>query len=997
MHPTPPLDHRRSLPSSPSSRPISYNQEQWSSPYPPLSSSSTPIARSQPSLSRSTTYLASLGPSPPMASAPPFRGTFSDEFYGSGSAGGEGGHEWREAGLRHSQSLGPAAVRHRPAPAFSASSAFPSRSSASAQSNLLLRAAFSLHGSRSLAPHAFLAVLAGGDVDALALAVRRTSADSPFGSLEETEQEELARTRRASLASESARQARHHADEERRLALTLEASAQERLRADALAAQRAQAEEAALRDAMQRSREEEERRRLVEEEEVLRAIRESEAARKGKGKARADEESSEDEWSRADREAVELAMRLSLQDGGRGGSRAAETSAQAFERFSRPGPAPPARSSSASHPLFVAATSPPSASTAVLSTSPPNASTSSAFASSHRRQLSEEFPPAYEYPLHAAELDSPGDVILGPGRPLPSLPYRSATSSSAPHPPPGAAPATYHSRPAVPPSRSTSTSSFASVPQHPLFGSPASSVLAFPPTGEYAPSSVYDSVIGSAGSYNEAGSRVASLTATPAPERDEGQAEDPFGDAFSIELSRDDSGGAEQEEVVEEQELGLPAKDLFGIWRRRASSSASRGERPRDVSSLSVAGNGEGEGQPSLTVVVDAGTEPPSRPSSSPTSTSENGGGSTEVTPIAGSGGSLPTPLTAPAAATSSSPPISPPLLSPPPSASTAATSLSPSPSSPPSTSPPLPSPASFYSAPSSGGLVSEPTSQAAPFAREDVLHGVRWGFVDPVKAPMHPPLEFEGDFPRGAQMSLTQEEGKEAYRCFAVEAGGWQGLLVFLMWHGNSRLEAAPSDLELDKLNRGLTASLSLDFFRSFASHQPRIRATLTLQPLSSSSRSVAVAEGAAATPLEPPTFDVDCPSVRLALPHPLQLPLALSQLASSLSHAHSTSRASLRLLKRGVVGGSSSSSATAILSERATLARAVELLKRLNGEKTLDEAAAGRSAEDAEVGLLDRMKARLRARGSRKVRVLESAEGRGRQGPLPEGAMLITPFALD
>ncbi|GAA5973291.1 hypothetical protein JCM11641_003055 [Rhodosporidiobolus odoratus] len=878
-------------------------------------------------------------------------------------------------------------------------------------------------------------------------------------SLEEREREQIARAHRDSALLEESRQTRLAEEEQRRLAYSLEASAQDRLRTDALAEQRRLAEEAALREALATSRDEEERerrekvrRRVEEEREVQRAIAVSRGEKKGKGKgkARAEEsdegaESEESEWERRDREAVEMAMRLSLQDGQNGGTwrgyGRTETSAEAFERFSRPSQAAAAPSvlapTPAPQPLFAgaAAAAPLSSSSAALSTSAPAAPSAAG-----RSSAPDDLPPAYDFPPHAPENDEPGDIVIGPGRPLPPQPQpqpstsflsstasisRPTPSSSAPHPPPGAALAHYHAP--TPPSRSSSVlSSMSSYPfpasvspapapsiaQHPLFNSFEASSLRPPSMSSSSASSSPGQAMSSSGA-SFAPSAVASAGSFDESEEegagdaDEVRERDPFGDEFSA-LEAGDAGRRTPSPLSpggEETARASPKpKDLFGtIWRRRAFSNAStQAESPGSAASP------PGSAVPPLAVIVDTDT----RPSTGPTSSSPD-----EITPVAETGSSIPSPITATTTALS----FWSPLVSPPPTASTlpASTSSAASPSLPTSATTNLTSPAlslsSLHTVPSFGGYLDAPSpGNLAPFATQDVLDSIKWGFVDPLRAAMHPPLEYAGDFPRGAQLSGEKDrEGKEGYRCFAVEAKGWQALLVYLMWHGNSRLEAAPADLALDKSNRGLQASLGLDFFRSFADSSPRVRITLTLLPLSPPTGATPLSASSSASPylaipLDKPEFDPDCPSIRLNLPAPLTLPMPLSTLASTLSRAHTASRQSLRVLSSGAVGGVSlsSSSAGSALSEHAALARSVDLLRQLHGEHVGQDEAEGRGAlgrvEDAEVGLMDRMKARLRRRG--KVRVLESgggvgggAQGPAAGGPLPEGAMLITPFALD
>ena len=103
---------------------------------------------------------------------------------------------------------------------------------------------------------------------------------------------------------------------------------------------------------------------------------------------------------------------------------------------------------------------------------------------------------------------------------------------------------------------------------------------------------------------------------------------------------------------------------------------------------------------------------------------------------------------------------------------------------------PTSPSAASFRSSPSAGGFV-EDLGALVPFADEHVLRDVRWGFVDEETsaAGRYPRLEYEGDFPRGSQLSAVRgADGRQAFKSFAIEARTWQNLLVFIMCASLSR-----------------------------------------------------------------------------------------------------------------------------------------------------------------------------------------------------------------
>ncbi|BGP22205.1 hypothetical protein JCM10295v2_001083 [Rhodotorula toruloides] len=694
---------------------------------------------------------------------------------------------------------------------------------------------------------------------------------------EQVEAEQFDRIRRESLESEQARLAAVRSSTNQLLS-TLDSSALEQAELDRL---QAEEEERLLREALERSRIEEEerareerRRRLEEEKEVQRAIQ---ASRMDKGKERAPVAEVEDEVSRREREALELAMQLSLEETGRqlryGGGR--ETSAQAFERYSisPTSTAPPVHSSA--HIGLVAADSDP-----------------------------DDLPPAYEYPAYAPELDLPSDVILGPGRPLTIQPYAGTTT---------------------------------------------------------------------AGSFSDTSGSVLRVDEPAAG----GSGDDPFDDRFAASDEEGDDAHSAYSSVAVSEAPSAPSsqegamKDLFAAaLARRETIRASMGPELHLAAAVQDADYDRGDALSLL---------PP------PTSTSELWGAQ-QITPTAVTALPLPSPPVPPASAPTT-PSLAQPLLTPPLSVGT-------------HTSAPASPAKSFRSDPSFGGFVEDATSPAA-FADGHILRDVRWGFVDEVqsRSGRYPSLEHEGDFPRGAQLSLGMEEdGRQPYRAFAVEARTWQGLLVYLMWHGNSRLEAAPADLQGDKSGRGLRVAIAVDFFRSPASNPsssavsirpPRVRVRITLQPPSQDLANRR--DTAYVTPVAPASLEPVNPSIRLALDMQPYLPLPLSALATILSHVHTQSRQALR----SSLVSSSSSGAGAVL------ARAVDLFRRLNGETvTNDYSAESAADEDDEYGLLDRMKARLRRR--RGPRVLHSDDGRGPArrptgGPLPEGALLITPFSIE
>ncbi|BGO88906.1 hypothetical protein NBRC10512_000539 [Rhodotorula toruloides] len=746
---------------------------------------------------------------------------------------------------------------------------------------------------------------------------------------EEFEAEQLNRIRRESLESEQARLAALQSQTNQLLS-TLDSSAHEQAELDRL---QAEEEERLLREALERSRIEEEergreerRRRLEEEKEVQRAIQ---ASRTDKGKGRASTAEVEDEVSRREREALELAMQLSLEETGRRaayGSGRTETSAQAFERYSLPSTSSDAHPAHPSAPLDLVA----------IDSEP------------------DDLPPAYEYPAYAPEFDLPTDVILGPGRPLPVAP-------------PGP-PNSYVDTVSIPPAARGPLP----IPPIEISSSAYSTYSPHPPALRHdsASSNGYDSLAATAGSFSDLSGSARHADEAGAAEG----GDDPFDDRFEASDGEDVESGyssvavSEAPSAASSQEGQM--KDLFAAVLARRATIRANG--PPELH-LAVAGphadHDRGE---------DLSLLPPL------TSTNEALEGQ-QVTPTTVTSLPIPSPPVPPASAPTT-PPLAQPLLTPP--------TIGPTPASAPA------SPAaSFRSDPSFGGFVEDATSPAA-FADEHILRDVRWGFVNEAqsKSGRYSSLEHEGDFPRGAQLSLGMEEdGRQLYRSFAVEARTWQGLLVYLMWHGNSRLEAAPADLQGEKSGRGLRVAIAVDFFRSPASNPssavsvrpPRVRVRITLQPPSQDSPNSH--DTASVTPVAPASLEPVNPSIRLTLDMRPYLPLPLSALATILSRAHTQSRQALRSSHVSSNGNSAG----------AVLARAVDLFRRLNGETvTNDFSAESATDEHDEYGLLDRMKARLRRR--RGPRVLHSDDGRGpvrrpTGGPLPEGALLITPFSID
>lgn len=525
---------------------------------------------------------------------------------------------------------------------------------------------------------------------------------------------QLNRIRRESLESEQARLAALQSQTNQLLS-TLDSSAHEQAELDRL---QAEEEERLLREALERSRIEEEergreerRRRLEEEKEVQRAIQ---ASRTDKGKGRASTAEVEDEVSRREREALELAMQLSLEETGRRaayGSGRTETSAQAFERYSLPSTSSDAHPAHPSAPLDLVA----------IDSEP------------------DDLPPAYEYPAYAPEFDLPTDVILGPGRPLPVAP-------------PGP-PNSYVDTVSIPPAARGPLP----IPPIEISSSAYSTYSPHPPALRHdsASSNGYDSLAATAGSFSDLSGSARHADEAGAAEG----GDDPFDDRFEASDGEDVESGyssvavSEAPSAASSQEGQM--KDLFAAVLARRATIRANG--PPELH-LAVAGphadHDRGE---------DLSLLPPL------TSTNEALEGQ-QVTPTTVTSLPIPSPPVPPASAPTT-PPLAQPLLTPP--------TIGPTPASAPA------SPAaSFRSDPSFGGFVEDATSPAA-FADEHILRDVRWGFVNEAqsKSGRYSSLEHEGDFPRGAQLSLGMEEdGRQLYRSFAVEARTWQGLLVYLM-----------------------------------------------------------------------------------------------------------------------------------------------------------------------------------------------------------------------
>lgn len=519
-----------------------------------------------------------------------------------------------------------------------------------------------------------------------------------------------------------------------------------------LARERAAAEERALREAVlssqsdeARKRREEVRRRIAEEEQVQKALRENEraneAAARGTGKGKAvlralparDEAEDEVDWR--EREALELAMQLSLQD---------EEKRRWYGDAHHAGPA--ASSSQAVEPeraVPAAATGSSAGPSEVAALFPSSASDDLAY-------LDDAPPPAYEYPAHARECDEPGDVIFGPSHPLPDTAAAAAPSIAAPAPPTGAAPPR-PPRPASYAYAQPSYPSFAPYGADELSRAASSSTSLSDAPSVSRSSSGYPSVVASAGSFEDAVPPLQTLQLPePALTLNEQEltptVEDPFADSHAVSTeagsfvssARSSSPSSYAPEPTRSEQ-----HDLFAaILARRAA------QRLEEM----------GVSAPAAAVSIEE---------VAPVSPEQ------EIAPFEPRGLSRPSPppRTTSAPPTSAAPPS---LLLPPASAAPTASASAPS-------TPAVPSPSSFRNDPSHGGLVEDLFSNPA-FADEAVLRDVRWGFDESAQGRRFP-LAHEGDFPRGAQLSAIEVDGgARPFRAFAVESRTWKGLLVYLM-----------------------------------------------------------------------------------------------------------------------------------------------------------------------------------------------------------------------
>ncbi|GAA5979781.1 hypothetical protein JCM10908_003043 [Rhodotorula pacifica] len=769
----------------------------------------------------------------------------------------------------------------------------------------------------------------------------------------ESEEEQFERARRESLDAEQARLAALAAADDRLLSLTLAESASSAAQLEAVELRAMEEVIRASREQEERRRAEEERQREAEEEAVRRAMEASRADSEellGKGKGRAPMlrvQATEASDSEED-EALQLAVRLSLDEAARqhrwqqqqqmqqqqqepfaasfssaflpqhSDYGVAETSAQAFERYSRP--SEPSGSGAAPVP---SAPIPPRRGLSLLEDDLP-----ATLDGTEGDVLPP--PPAYELPAHAPELDGPEDVIIGPGRPLPVLPLLTSARRPLPIPPTVPIPDPPHDK----------------APPHFQFGY---EVVEDDRTSAATSSWMHPSFV------------PLHPTLTPSD-----LVTDPFDDQY--EVSEHPWEQTPQSRMSTPVSVVDPAASAMGGVRLFSAVLARRSSQMSRASSYQTSVE-EAYYEVGTVTPPEVGNGNRLRPLPVPTS--------------------VPPPtLSAPVSPSQGGDSSSPPRLQ--------ATAVS---------APTSPAPAPIGSVPSFGGYVEEGSTI---LASERVLREVKWGFVDLdlSKSGRRPPLEYQGDFPRGAQLSLVADrDGRQAYVSFAVEARTWQGLLVYLMWHGNSRFEAAPSDLERDKAARGYQASVSIDFYRAPSSSNaavsirpPRVRARVTLLPLSSSppQHPDSATSPLAITVISTPSFDAVNPNIRLELSVPPTLPIALSALATTLADAYAAAReAAEGQAASGRHGKSAAASAPHPSAGQQALVNAVELFRKLGGEEARP-ARGGRNAHEEERSLLVRMKARLRRRkGLQVIPVTNTDPSEGL--PLPESALLITPFPID
>lgn len=594
----------------------------------------------------------------------------------------------------------------------------------------------------------------------------RTSSSShpPEPTLFEIQQESLSLERERILRIES--------EEERMLELALLESRRQAEEAEEVSRRRKAEEEERLREVLiysrefqeseEERRERERRRRFVEEEkEVQRVMRESREAREaheeedarnnearnGSFSSREDERESLGE--RREREAFEMAMRLSLEEEGQRGY----TSEEAFERFSRPEDHERIPSTS-SIPIQGREYEPPidhrRLSFVVVNPDP-------TVISDAGTAIDEPPPPAYEWSSPTTTTTTTTEQQPTDRPVQPSLDSRSFISTESEQ---------RDRRSLIGPREPTNQNH----PTPSSFTFPGQNdLLPLPGEGEPAPQphrvfdenpEFFDEVSnqgdGSSIPVVTDQSMSTSLGTEEGLEGGEGE-EDPFDDRY------------EEGESEAGERVGIDGRDDADEAEGQERNTLSAYEEPLNESYTPRT--------PSLVVEAAPSLPPSTSPPVPALPTEPEHAPHATLSPTNHAFDQLSAP--SPARRVSEPPPTLPSLL---PSDSSPAIPLSHS-----ATTTPEPSPSLINDSttPSFGGVVLDNPSNPQSFAASEyVLEGVRWGFVAIERASMHPPLDSKGAFPRGAQLSSAEnEEGKKEFLSFAIEAKTWDALLIFLMW----------------------------------------------------------------------------------------------------------------------------------------------------------------------------------------------------------------------
>lgn len=591
--------------------------------------------------------------------------------------------------------------------------------------------------------------------------------------------QQLARIRQESLEYEQQRLSNLEAEEDRRFQQALaESSAlaeEEQRRAEERARLQRLEEEIAMREAMVFSREYEQaqaerlaregrRRTLEEEKEVQKVL----------ARSRTVVSQRDSSVERREREAFEMATRLSLVDDTEDRiweTGSAETSGQAFDRWSRRNSTTTTQettvedytpSSQQDRARYSRTYSPdPPLSPSSLTRHPSTYVVTNPDRSAQSDSDEEDVPPpAYTIIAHESNEVDPVTQMqqLSSSSPQDQSPLNSSYSPEldASYPPISSSITPFDmSIPAPisspPPPSGASPSHFSSLPSHLTSTNSLDRNDSSRTTGAY-------STTPSVGSYE---TMTPSLFQTIAIEDSvaEQQYEGEDGGGEEEENPFDDHFAADQGEVYEDSNQQPPVNDL-----RREDSAQTTSPSP----SLQLPTTESQQAQPPI--VINAATSPP--PIQSPPSPESNVAAVDFPSSSFLGLPSAPSPLRR-----VSEPPPSVPSLLPTPSPALGQSHSA--------TNTPEPSPGldSYPHSPSFGGVVQDSSTESFA-AGQYVLDGMRWGFVAIERASMHPPLDSKGEFPRGAQLSTAEnEEGKKAFVSFAIEAKSWDALLVYLMW----------------------------------------------------------------------------------------------------------------------------------------------------------------------------------------------------------------------